>query len=284
MNSVADISTGQDGVIDAPALQALSRTTRIALIEIQANPQPHDVAGTLAPGAIPVYWKALLWRESMRDFADAALLRARFIELGVAPGSIIVVYGEHRQYAFYARWVLRYAGIRPVFVLEQPESLSHPLHAGSGDAQDVAIIDPPLPRRAFRHDVLAGIANRNVQVVDARSREEFDGWRVSPAGSDNHGAERAGHIPGAIHLHYKDLLDEAGTLKPDSALEAIVTATGLRRDRPVIAYCRLSHRASLLTFVLQERLGFPDVRLYDGSWTEWGSAVGVPIEHNRPAS
>lgn len=284
MNSAVDILALQDGTIDAPTLQSLSRTTRVTLIEIQAHARQHDAAGTVVPGAIPAYWKDLLWREEIRDFADAALLQARFAKLGVAAGSIIVVYGEHRQYAFYARWVLRHAGIRSVFVLERPESLSHPLHDGLGEAQDVTIAEAPQPRRAFRQDVLAAIGNRNVQVVDARSREEFDGWRVSPVGSNDHGAERAGHIPGALHLHYQDLLDEAGTIKPNHALEAIVAAKGLHRERPVIAYCRLSHRASLLTFVLQERLGFRDVRLYDGSWTEWGSAVGMPIEHNRPAS
>jgi thiosulfate/3-mercaptopyruvate sulfurtransferase len=282
MNALADTQSLHEGTLDAGTLLSLSAGTRIALLEIQAHRRPADVTDTVAPGAIPVYWKDLLWREDIRDFADAALLRTRLAQLGIAADTLIVVYGEHRQYAFYARWVLRHAGLGPVFVLERPETLGQALAPGASGAHELDIAAAPPARRALRPDVLAAVANPDVQVVDARSREEYDGWRVSPAGSEDHGAERAGHIPGALNLHYKDLLDEQGALKSESELRAIVAAAGLRPERPVIAYCRLSHRASLVTFVLQERLGFRDVRLYDGSWTEWGSAVGVPIAHNRP--
>lgn len=270
----------REGTLTVPALRDLAAHTSLNLIEIRSHASD---AAPLAQGALTVFWKDLLWLPDIRDFADEALLRQRLRALGLDADRPTVLYGDHRQYGFYARWALRHAGLRPVFVLEQPEALTEALSVAAGALPAAAIENGPAPRRALRQDVLAAIGQDSVQIVDARSREEYDGWRVSPPGNDDHGAERAGHVPGARNLHYLDLLDAQGRLRPDDELRARVEAAGLRADRPVIAYCRLSHRASLLTFVLQERLGFADVRLYDGSWTEWGSTVGSPIAHHRPS-
>lgn len=284
MTGIASPASLHEGTIDVPTLQSLARVARVNLLEIQAHRSSEEPSGTIAAGASRIFWKDLLWLPDVRDFAHRELLRERLGALGLDIDDPVVVYGEHRQYGFYARWALRHAGLRPVFVLERPELLTHALPIPSLASGPVPTIESAAsPRRALRQDVLEALRLGNVQIVDARSREEYDGWRVSPPGSEDHGAERAGHIPGALHLHYKDLIDEAGALKSTSVLRGLANAAGLHRDRPVIAYCRLSHRASLLTFVLQEKLGFEDVRLYDGSWTEWGSTVGSPIEHNRPA-
>jgi len=279
----------REGTLDAASLRSLAATIPVGLIEIRAHPpEPGSTAApTIAAGARPAFWKDLLWRPDTRDFADLDLLERRIAELGLDPGAPIVVYGEHRQYGFYARWALRYAGLRPVFVLERPEQLAQPLAKPtppytSSSPLPIEIDAGPAPRRALRQDILDSLCDGGIQIVDARTRQEYDGWRVSPPGGLDHGAERAGHIPGAVNLHYQDLLDEHGALKPIEALRRHVAEAGIDGSRPIIAYCRLSHRASLLTYVLQEKLGFPDVRLYDGSWTEWGSTVGSPITHNRP--
>lgn len=272
----------REGTLNVAALHALAARTALNLIEIRSH---RSDTAPAASGAIAVFWKDLLWLADVRDFAGEQLLGERLRRLGLDPGLPTVVYGDHRQYGFYARWALRHAGLRPVFVLERPEQLTTPLSIPVAAATPALRIETgPAPRRALRADVLAALGRADIQIVDARSREEYDGWRVSPPGSEDHGAERAGHIPGARHLHYLDLLDEHGQLRPDDDLRARTDAAGLRRDLPVIAYCRLSHRASLLTYVLQERLGYADVRLYDGSWTEWGSSVGSPIAHHRPAA
>lgn len=281
----------REGVLDIAALKALARAAPLNLLEIQAHrPEPGvRPAPTIAAGAARVFWKDLLWLNDIRDFPDREQLERRLRALGLAPAAPIVVYGEHRQYGFYARWVLRHAGLRQVFVLERPELLSQPLEAASaveesdGSNEPIEIEAGPPPLRAFRTDVLDAVRDGTVQIVDARTREEYDGWRVSPPGGPDHGAERAGHVPGAVNLHYQDLLDEHGALRPVDELRRLVAAAGIDGSRPIIAYCRLAHRASLVTFVLQEKLGFPDVRLYDGSWTEWGSTVGSPIAHHRPA-
>jgi len=268
------------GTVGARALQDAGRAAGV--IEIRAQPPQADAhAAAEAAGARPAYWKDLLWQDATRDFADAALLRGRLADLGIDPDGLIAVYGEHRQYGFYARWAMRHAGLPGVVVLEDPQALAHPPAGAAARLAAGSLPALPQPRRAFKQDVLDALADPSVQIVDARSREEYDGYRVSPAGGFDHGAERAGHVPGAIHLHYQDFLDEAGRLRPDDALRAAAGRAGLRPDRPVIAYCRLSHRASLVAFVLQERLGYADVRLYDGSWTEWGSSVGTPIVHHR---
>ncbi|OZI37947.1 hypothetical protein CAL29_06180 [Bordetella genomosp. 10] len=279
MTSVLE-STLREGTLNAETLRALAARTALNLVEIRAQP---STAAPAAAGAVPVFWKDLLWLPDVRDFADARLLGERLRRLGLDPGRPTVLYGEHRQYGFYARWALRHAGLRPVFVLERPEQLAAALPAPAPHLAPPPIDEGPAPRRALRQEVLAALGRRDVQIVDARSREEYDGWRVSPPGGHDHGAERAGHIPGARHLHYLDFLDAHGQLRPDDELHARADAAGLRADLPVIAYCRLSHRASLLVFVLQERLGYADVRLYDGSWTEWGSSVGSPIAHHRPS-
>jgi thiosulfate/3-mercaptopyruvate sulfurtransferase len=274
----------REGVLDVAQLQALAAVSPVRLIEIQAH-RPDAGAAARAPlaaGAVQVFWKDLLWLPDIRDFPDHELLQQRLRALGLDTDAPIVVYGEHRQYGFYARWALRHAGLRQIFVLERPELLASPLPQAAADAATVAIEPAPAPRRAFRQDVLDALRNGGIQIVDARSREEYDGWRVSPSGGLDHGAERAGHVPGAVNLHYQDLIDEHGALKPLDELRRRVAAAGIDGTRPIIAYCRLSHRASLLTYVLQEKLGYGDVRLYDGSWTEWGSTVGSPIAHNRP--
>lgn len=119
----------REGTIDVPTLRRAARRVPVTLLEIRADVPPHDASAphAAAPGALPVYWKDLLWQPDSRDFADLNLLRDRLARLGHAPGGLIVVYGEHRQYGFYARWALRHAGLPRVFVLERPDLLEQAL-------------------------------------------------------------------------------------------------------------------------------------------------------------
>jgi thiosulfate/3-mercaptopyruvate sulfurtransferase len=132
--------------------------------------------------------------------------------------------------------------------------------------------------RILRDEVLARLGQPGTAILDARSPEEYRGERVGGPGGPDVGAMRAGRIPGARHLFYMDLLDANKALKPREEIEAELEKHSVQRDDEVIAYCRLSHRATVIYFTLTEMLGFPNVRVYDGSWTEWGNLVGAPIE------
>ena len=132
--------------------------------------------------------------------------------------------------------------------------------------------------RATRNEVMAALDDGSTLILDHRSPEEYSGQRVAPLGMDDHGAERHGRIPGAKSLPFDTLLNDDGTFKSRRELLEILKAQGGSPSARIISYCRLSHRATLACFAMRELLGFANVRTYDGSWTEWGSLVGVPVE------
>jgi len=252
---------------------------------------PQDGGATVAvEGAHAFYWKELLWDERQRQFVGADTLRRRLRAAGVDPDTHLVLYGDHSQFGFYARWVLLRAGWRKVSVLDgglrawragelpvTPLSTVHtPLPPADGDLQQPASAQDDI--RASRDQLLQRLGDDSLQILDIRTQEEYDGQRVGPDGG-NHGAERAGHIPGARLFPFAALLDEHSRLLPVASLRALAEAAGLDAQRETVVYCRLSHRSTLAFFVLTELLGFNKVRVYDGSWTEWGSLVGTPIDY-----
>ena len=238
------------------------------------------------PGSHYRYWKDFCWHPIERQFADSELMAARLAELGVAEGRPLILVGDRVQFATYAYWVLSMAGLqhharvldggratwtlegRPL-VAEQPVAVPSRVAVARAESQ---------AGRIGRDQVLAGLGAADRQLVDLRSAEEYRGERVAPLTADfDHGAERAGHIPGAVSLPHEELLAPDGTFLPPAEIEAKFTAVGAGPDQDVIAYCRLSHRASLAWFLLTRVGPRTNVSVYDGSWTEWGSMVGMPI-------
>ncbi len=257
----------------------------VVILEVAAD--PFDEAAYPSghvPGARFVYWKDLLWHETDRQFPTPEEIAVRLGALGVDEGSTIALVGDPFQFATYAYWVMTMAGQearcrlvdggrltwtaegRPL-TTAVPEPFQGTVTAGTADHSS----------RIGRDEVLSGLTGRSRILLDLRSPEEYRGERVSPAwmGFD-HGAERRGRIPGARHLYYEDLLQGDGTFLPPDRLEARFAQ--LPSDAEIVTYCRLSHRASLGWFALTRILGRSTVRVYDGSWTEWGSIVGYPIE------
>jgi thiosulfate/3-mercaptopyruvate sulfurtransferase len=237
------------------------------------------------PGATPWKWKDMLWDERRRDFPEPAEFARRLGQAGISNDTHVVFYGEGMQFGVYAWWTFRYCGHRNVSVLDggrtRWKAEGRPL-----------VTDEPKPRatavyrevardetmRILRDDVLAAVEGGGSVILDGRSPEEYQGTRVGGPGGPDVGAVRAGRIPSARHLHYTDLLDADQRFKPENELRKLVEARGAALGSTIITYCRMSHRATVLYFVLTQLLGYGKVRVYDGSWTEWGNLVGVPVE------
>jgi len=197
----------------------------------------------------------------------------------------VVLYGDRNNwFAAYTYWYFRYYGHDKVKLVNGPRekwvaegretSTEVPAHAAArfeARERDESI-------RAYRDDVLATLEN-GTHLVDVRSPQEFSGELISPTGYEQEGAQRGGHIPGAASVPWAQAVNEDGTFKSADELRALYTEKGvLAEGEPVIAYCRIGERSAHTWFVLHELLGKDDVRNYDGSWTEWGNLVGVPIE------
>jgi thiosulfate/3-mercaptopyruvate sulfurtransferase len=236
------------------------------------------------PSAHGWLWKQALWDDRMRDFPDSQGFARRMGAAGITNDTTVVVYGEDVQFGIYAWWALRYCGHDDVRVLDGGRyrwvAEGRPLETDMPAPRPAARYQP-VPRRpdmrTFRDEVLAALST-DTKLLDARSPEEYAGLRVGGPGGPDVGAVRAGRIPGARHLHFRDLLDDNKAFRPQEELRALVAERGVAAEDDVIAYCRMSHRATVAYFALTQLLGFEKVRVYDGSWTEWGNLVGVPIE------
>lgn len=259
----------------------------VVILEVSIDPsEKAEYRSGHVPGAHYVYWKDLLWHDSDREFPSPEVMAQRLGALGVGDDTTVALVGDPFQFAAYAYWVMTMTGQkgRPRLVNggrrtwlaeDRPLSVDVPtptlrsLTAGPSDMRS----------RIGRDEVRAGLGTEGRVLVDMRSPEEYRGERVSPPWLEfDHGAERSGHIPGAQSLYIDELLRDDGTLLPLDQLRARFAAVGAIDAADVITYCRLSHRGSLAWFVLTRLLGLSNVRVYDGSWTEWGSIVGYPVE------
>ncbi|CUX67052.1 MULTISPECIES: sulfurtransferase [Rhizobium/Agrobacterium group] len=236
------------------------------------------------PGALNWQWQAMLWDPVKRDFPTSEDFAERMASQGIGDNTTVILYGEDIQFGSYAWWVLRFCGHDRVRLLDGGRKAwlarGFALEQVGNSPHTVARYTPRQRRqdmRILREDVLAHI-NSDGLIIDARSPEEFEGKRLMPFGYDDHGAVRYGRIPGARHLYYLDIADETKSFRSATELRALFGNTAGDDDQ-IVVYCRLSHRASFLYFGLTQLLGFKNVKLYDGSWTEWGSLVGYPIEN-----
>jgi len=237
------------------------------------------------PNARFVYWRDLCWDDIERRFPDIDTLVRRLQAFGVSDESTIAVVGDPFQYGTYAFWVLAMAGFEDQTVLVDGGRQKWLAEGRRLDCEAIGIAKGRLGTRVEdttsligRDDVIAGLHDANRLLLDVRSIEEYNGERVSPSWFEfDHGAERPGRIPGARHLHFRDLLDDDGSFLAKDDLAARLEPVILGKE-DIVVYCRLSHRASLVWFALARTLDHGDVKVYDGSWTEWGTIVGYPIE------
>jgi thiosulfate/3-mercaptopyruvate sulfurtransferase len=254
----------------------------IRIVEVDENPALYAEAHI--PGAIGFDWKQDLQDQVKRDFLGPQEFGALMGSRGVSNDHTVVLYGDRNNwFAAYTYWYFNYYGHDDVKLINGPrekwieEGRETSTEVPQYEATEFEAKDPDEDIRAYREQVQEAL-DSDTKLVDVRSPQEYSGELIAMAGYEQEGAQRSGHIPGAASIPWAQAVNEDGTFKSKQELEELYNSKGVLDGDPIIAYCRIGERSAHTWFVLHELLGKDDVRNYDGSWTEWGNLVGVPIE------
>jgi thiosulfate/3-mercaptopyruvate sulfurtransferase len=254
----------------------------VRVVEVDENPALYQEAHI--PGAIGFDWKKDLQDQVKRDFLGPKEFGGLFGSRGISNDHTIVLYGDRNNwFAAYTYWYLQYYGHSNVRLMNGPrekwiaEGKDTTTDVPSYGAATFKAQDGDDAIRAKRDEVLAAL-DQSVSLVDVRSPAEYSGELIAMAGYEQEGAQRAGHIPGAASVPWAQAVKEDGTFKDADELRELYTSKGVVNGNDIIAYCRIGERSAHTWFVLHELLGQDAVKNYDGSWTEWGNLVNVPIE------
>ncbi|MGN6189241.1 MAG: sulfurtransferase [Conexibacter sp.] len=272
----------KDVLVEPEWLQEHLDDDGIRIVEVDENPALYAEAHI--PGAIGFDWQKDLQDQVKRDFLGPDAFGRLFGEHGITNDHLIVLYGDRNNwFAAYTYWYLKFYGHDNVKLLNGPRERwiaegrptttdvpSYPAATFAAKAGDDAI-------RAKRDEVLSALDDGR-KLVDVRSPQEYSGELIAMVGYEQEGAQRGGHIPGAASIPWAQAVREDGTFKSADELRELYGGRGVLSGDPIIAYCRIGERSAHTWFVLHELLGQDDVRNYDGSWTEWGNLVNVPIE------
>jgi thiosulfate/3-mercaptopyruvate sulfurtransferase len=271
----------EDVLVTAEWAEQNLETAGVVFVEVDEDTSAYD--GGHIPGAVKIDWKTELQDPVRRDFVDRAGFEKLLSAKGVGNDDKVVLYGGNNNwFAAYAYWYFKLYGHTNVQLLDggrkKWELDGRPLSKDpvnraeteyKAQEQDATI-------RAFRDEVVQAINAKN--LVDVRSPDEFSGKLLAPAHLPQEQAQRAGHIPTAINVPWSKAANEDGTFRSDDELRELYQEAGIDESKSTIAYCRIGERSSHTWFALHELLGYGDVKNYDGSWTEYGSLVGVPVE------
>jgi thiosulfate/3-mercaptopyruvate sulfurtransferase len=237
------------------------------------------------PGAIHFNWQTQLQDRVRRDWVNREQFEHLLGSHGISNDTTVVLYGDKNNwFATYTFWLFKMYGVERVKVLNGGrgkwivEGRPLPMETLSYTATLFRATGPDVTIRAFRDQVLERVGTPGTALVDVRSPQEYSGELIAMPAYPQEGAQRGGHIPTAQSIPWGQNVREDGTFKTCEDLARLYEAEGITRDKEVIVYCRIGERSSLTWFTLHYLLGYPQVRNYDGSWTEWGSLVGVPIE------
>lgn len=270
-----------DVLVSADWAEQNLNTDNVVFVEVDEDTSIYDL--NHIPGAIRLDWRKDLQDGVRRDFLDAEGFSKLLSERGVANDDTVVLYGGNNNwFAAYAYWYLRLYRHPDVRLLDggrmrwERDGLPLETEVPQRQATDYVAEPQDLSIRAFRDDVLAGLGTD--ALVDVRSVDEYTGRLTAPAGLPQEGGRQRGHIPGAVSIPWNRAVTRDGTFRPDSELREIYAELLGDTGRRVVAYCRIGERSSHTWFVLHELLDQPDVVNYDGSWVEYGSLIGVPVE------
>jgi thiosulfate/3-mercaptopyruvate sulfurtransferase len=253
----------------------------LVVAEVDENPDLYDEGHI--PGAIKLHWRDDLQDPVERDLVEKEAFEQLMGGRGISNDTTLVLYGDKNNwFAAYAYWYVKIYGHQDVRILDggrqkwidESRELSTDVPQTSSATYTARDRDETI--RARRDAVLKAIGKD--ALVDVRSPQEFSGELIAAPGYEQEGAQRAGHIPSAQSIPWAQAVNDDGTFKSADALRELYGTKGITPDRQVTAYCRIGERSAHTWFVLRELLGYEDVRNYDGSWTEWGNLVDVPIE------
>ena len=251
--------------------------------EVDENPDVYDEGHI--PGAVKLHWREHLQDPIERDLISKDAFEALMGGLGIGNATVVVVYGDKNNwFAAYAYWYLKIYGHEDVRMLDGgrqkwiDEGRELITDVPERPSASYAARERDESIRVYRDEVLAHLHAPEVALVDVRSPQEYSGELMAPPGYEQEGASRTGHIPGAQSVPWATAVRDDGTFKTADELREIYGGRSVTEDKEVRAYCRIGERSAHTWFVLRELLGYENVKNYDGSWTEWGNLVDVPIE------
>ncbi|MEU8345954.1 thiosulfate sulfurtransferase [Actinomadura meyerae] len=270
-----------DVLVDTEWVESHLDDPGLVLVEVDEDVSAYD-KGHIR-GAVKIDWKTELQDPVRRDFVDKTGFEQLLSGKGIANDDLVILYGGNNNwFAAYAYWYFKLYGHEKVKLLDggrkkwELDSRELVTDVPSRPATEYKAKDQDLSIRAFRDEVVEAIGKQN--LVDVRSPDEFSGKLLAPAHLPQEQSQRAGHIPTAANIPWSKAANDDGTFKSDEELRELYTEAGVDLNKDTIAYCRIGERSSHTWFALSELLGIENVKNYDGSWTEYGSLIGVPIE------